>query len=270
MSDSENFTITYTAVSSPFGEFFPEPIYPEFMPAEDDILLAEEQPLPVDDLEEDPADYPTDGGDEGDDKDESSDHDEDDDIDIEGDEYLAHANSTAITLPAIDHAPSAEETDPFEIDESAAIPPPHPVYHKRLCTAHTGKYELGESSAAAAARLREPVRNDLYRFVDTVERREGSTPAAMKVGYGITDTWDDLVGAIQETAPTTMEGVNQRGVAKALAACDADRNTNDDDSHVLGTVARRTERVTRECTYPDFMKCKPLNFKGTEGVVKLT
>nr|GFA22670.1 hypothetical protein [Tanacetum cinerariifolium]GFA33477.1 hypothetical protein [Tanacetum cinerariifolium] len=188
----------------PSPEFFPEPIYPEFMPAEDNILLAEEQPLPAD-----PADYPTDGGDEGDDEDESSDHDEDDDIDIEGDEYLAHANSTAITLPAIDHASFAEETDPFEIDESAATPPPHPVYH-RLCTAHTGKYELGESSAAAAARLREPVRNDLYRFVDTVERGEGSTPAAMEVGYGITDTWDDLVGAIQEIAPTTMEGVNQR------------------------------------------------------------
>ncbi|GKC81859.1 putative reverse transcriptase domain-containing protein [Tanacetum coccineum] len=28
--------------------------------------------------------------------------------------------------------------------------------------------------------------------------------------------------------------------------------------------------VTRECTYQDFMKCQPLNFKGTEGVVGLT
>ncbi|GJR84841.1 putative reverse transcriptase domain-containing protein [Tanacetum coccineum] len=27
--------------------------------------------------------------------------------------------------------------------------------------------------------------------------------------------------------------------------------------------------VTRECTYQDFMKCQPLNFKGTEGVVGL-
>ncbi|GJZ98198.1 hypothetical protein Tco_0670651 [Tanacetum coccineum] len=26
----------------------------------------------------------------------------------------------------------------------------------------------------------------------------------------------------------------------------------------------------RECTYPDFLKCQPLNFKGTEGVVGLT
>ncbi|GJU17526.1 hypothetical protein Tco_1145492 [Tanacetum coccineum] len=35
------------------------------------------------------------------------------------------------------------------------------------------------------------------------------------VGYGITDTWDDLVGAIQEIAPTTLEGVNQRVIELA-------------------------------------------------------
>nr|GFB82795.1 reverse transcriptase domain-containing protein [Tanacetum cinerariifolium] len=28
--------------------------------------------------------------------------------------------------------------------------------------------------------------------------------------------------------------------------------------------------VARECTYHDFMKCQPLNFKGTKGVVRLT
>nr|GEU85693.1 reverse transcriptase domain-containing protein [Tanacetum cinerariifolium] len=385
--------------------FVPKLVYPEFMPAEDDILPAEEQPLPTtaspatesdpdDDLEEDPKDDP---------------------------------EEDPVALPAIDHAPSAEETEPFETDESAATPPPHPAYRvtarmnpeaigrpdydgglreeipevdlplqKRLCTAHTGTYELGESYAAAAARLREPVRDDLYRFVDTIERGEGSTPAAMEVGYGITDTWDDMVGTIQDTTPTTVEGVNKRvielsttfdretsmiyamieekqddqalqrarvnsdvarsgvialrtqvsaqrteitdlrtadhkfqtttqmtaalrriqileaarvptqpekmapkrttranpattttttttsvtdaqlkalieqGIAKALVACDADRNTNNDDSHVSGIGARRTKRVTRECTYPDFIKCKPLNFKGTEGVVELT
>ncbi|GKG36069.1 hypothetical protein Tco_0443747, partial [Tanacetum coccineum] len=28
--------------------------------------------------------------------------------------------------------------------------------------------------------------------------------------------------------------------------------------------------VACECTYHDFVKCQPLNFKGTEGVVGLT
>ncbi|GKB05709.1 hypothetical protein Tco_0833904 [Tanacetum coccineum] len=32
---------------------------------------------------------------------------------------------------------------------------------------------------------------------------------------------------------------------------------------------RDARHVTRECTYQDFMKCQPLNFKGIEGVVEL-
>ncbi|GKF74010.1 hypothetical protein Tco_0220342, partial [Tanacetum coccineum] len=32
---------------------------------------------------------------------------------------------------------------------------------------------------------------------------------------------------------------------------------------------RDVRPVVRECTYQDFMKCQPLNFKGTEGVIGL-
>nr|GEY62078.1 hypothetical protein [Tanacetum cinerariifolium] len=60
-------------------------------------------------------------------------------------------------------------------------------------------------------------KNKLIKLTKTPKRKllsskrgEGSTPAAIEVGYGITDTWDDLVGAIQETAPTIVEGVKQR------------------------------------------------------------
>nr|GFA06998.1 hypothetical protein [Tanacetum cinerariifolium] len=49
-----------------------------------------------------------------------------------------------------------------------------------------------------------------------------------------------------------------------------DANRTGDDSHTSGTGVRRTKRVTRECTYQDFMKCQPLYFKATEGVVELT
>ncbi|GJV70837.1 putative reverse transcriptase domain-containing protein [Tanacetum coccineum] len=42
------------------------------------------------------------------------------------------------------------------------------------------------------------------------------------------------------------------------------------NSYYFGTGVRGSERVARECTYQDFMKCKPLYFKGTEGVVELT
>ncbi|GKF66038.1 hypothetical protein Tco_0192555, partial [Tanacetum coccineum] len=182
MSDSENSTVTYTAVSSPFADlpdigspgvdgppvmsvdpyayvvaafqaplspdyvsgskyppsldFVPEPVYPEFMPPEDDVLPAEEKPLPAtasptadspgyvpksdpekdpeedddEDPEVDPANYPADGGDDGDDEDESSDDDEDEDVDIEGDreeeEHPAPADSTTVALPTVDQASS--------------------------------------------------------------------------------------------------------------------------------------------------------------------
>nr|GEZ94806.1 reverse transcriptase domain-containing protein [Tanacetum cinerariifolium] len=61
-----------------------------------------------------------------------------------------------------------------------------------------------------------------------------------------------------------------QGVTAALAARDALRSTNGDDSHTSGTGVRRTERAARECTYTDFLKCQPLPFKGTEGVASLS
>nr|GFA62317.1 hypothetical protein [Tanacetum cinerariifolium] len=69
MSDSEDSTVTYTTVFSPYegrsGDvspgvdgppappspvyipYVPEPVYPEYIPPEDDVFLAEEQPLPT-------------------------------------------------------------------------------------------------------------------------------------------------------------------------------------------------------------------------------
>ncbi|GJW42308.1 RNA-directed DNA polymerase, eukaryota [Tanacetum coccineum] len=67
-----------------------------------------------------------------------------------------------------------------------------------------------------------------------------------------------------------LQAMIDQGVAAALATRDANRSTNGEDSHNSGTGIRRTERVARECTYQDFMKCQPLFFKCTEGVVKLT
>ncbi|GJW78111.1 hypothetical protein Tco_0139793 [Tanacetum coccineum] len=62
----------------------------------------------------------------------------------------------------------------------------------------------------------------------------------------------------------------EQGVTTALATRDAIRSTNGEDSHNSRMGVRRNERATHECTYPDFMKCQPLNFKGKEGVVELT
>ncbi|GJU54566.1 hypothetical protein Tco_1228280 [Tanacetum coccineum] len=57
-----------------------------------------------------------------------------------------------------------------------------------------------------------------------------------------------------------------QSVADVLAEHEANRSRNGDNSHDSGTGSRRTERVARECTYIDFLKCQPINFKGTKGV----
>ncbi|GKC18589.1 hypothetical protein Tco_1020739 [Tanacetum coccineum] len=286
MSVSEDSTVTYTEVSSLFVDLsdigsprvdgppmMPEdpyaylPAYPEFMPPEDEVFPAEEQPLPIaalptadspgyvhesdpkedpkedddEDPEEDPADYLANRGDDGDDEDESSNDDEDDDVDIEEDEEEEHptpADSTAVALPAVEHALFAKETKPFETDESAATPPPHHAYRvtarisirdkpptpfwsdteirctpsgtppllpiplptsspslllssadhradrpevclppqKRLCFAFSPRYEVRESSSAAAARPTGAFRAD-YGFVATMDREIKWAPA---------------------------------------------------------------------------------------------
>ncbi|GJU45887.1 hypothetical protein Tco_1203153 [Tanacetum coccineum] len=108
MSDSKDSTVTYTEAAPspgyvpgpehpPLLDFVPEPVYPEFMLPEDDILLAEEQPVPAavspttdspgyitesdpeedpkeddEDPEEDPADYPTEKYDDDEEEEEPS------------------------------------------------------------------------------------------------------------------------------------------------------------------------------------------------------
>ncbi|GKE74481.1 hypothetical protein Tco_1536522 [Tanacetum coccineum] len=45
------------------------------------------------------------------------------------------------------------------------------------------------------------------------------------------------------------------------------KSTNRDGSHSSHGDNRRNVQTARPCFYADFMKCQPLSFKGTEGVV---
>ncbi|GJY89990.1 reverse transcriptase domain-containing protein [Tanacetum coccineum] len=75
--------------------------------------------------------------------------------------------------------------------------------------------------------------------------------------------------APKRTAATTTTSVTDaqlkaliyQGVADALAERDANRSRNGDDSHDSGTGVRRQTPVACECTYSDFLKCQPMNFK---------
>ncbi|GKA82935.1 putative reverse transcriptase domain-containing protein [Tanacetum coccineum] len=77
------------------------------------------------------------------------------------------------------------------------------------------------------------------------------------------------------TTPMTDAAIRaliSRGVADALAEHEIQRNNNlnGDGSQGSRSGIARPVRPTRECTYTDFLKCQPMNFKGTEGVVGLT
>ncbi|GJR20044.1 hypothetical protein Tco_0968571 [Tanacetum coccineum] len=63
------------------------------------------------------------------------------------------------------------------------------------------RYEVGESSAAAAARPAGGLRAD-YGFVATMDRQIRRDPERY-VGYGITDSWDEIVETLQGAPVST-------------------------------------------------------------------
>ncbi|GJQ95997.1 hypothetical protein Tco_0007136 [Tanacetum coccineum] len=294
MSDSEDSTATYTAVSSLFEDgsdigspgvdgppIMPEDPYAYIMAAyqEDEILLAEEQPLPAaasptadspgyvpesdpekeleeddEDPEEDPVDYPTDR-DNDDDEEEEEEEDEDEDEDEEEEHpaptdfvppvrrmtaRISIRDEPSISLPPreeverllalttpppspltplsspLPHIPSPPLPASPPASVLPASPPTSPILppeitlppQKRLGINLGPRYEIGESSAAAATR---PIggRKADYRFVGTMDtkiRRQ----RAEEVGYRIRDVWVDPREAVKEVASMTLEGVDTR------------------------------------------------------------
>ncbi|GJT36595.1 hypothetical protein Tco_0927014 [Tanacetum coccineum] len=138
-------------------DYMPGPEYPKYLALYDEEVLVEDQPYtavdspialslgyiadldpeedPGDESRDGPTDYPADRGDDDDDSlgDDADDEDEEEaskeeEDEEEEEEYLASADSTAVATSVVDPVPSAEETEPFEIDESATTPPPPPAY----------------------------------------------------------------------------------------------------------------------------------------------
>ncbi|GJY89105.1 putative reverse transcriptase domain-containing protein, partial [Tanacetum coccineum] len=74
------------------------------------------------------------------------------------------------------------------------------------------------------------------------------------------------VGIILSTLPILDYGILAPqcyySAAVRFWGCDTSHSSHGDD--------RRNVQTARPCYYADFMKCQPLNFKGTEGVVGLT
>ncbi|GKB26727.1 retrovirus-related pol polyprotein from transposon TNT 1-94 [Tanacetum coccineum] len=232
--------------SPPPLDFVPEPMYPEYIPQEDEILSAEEQPLPTaasptadppryvpesdpeeepeeddEDPEEDPADYPADRDDDDDEEeeeepsgDDADDEDEDEDEDEEEEEeHPAPADSV---LPvhrmtariSIRDEPSISLPPREEVERLLALttPPQLPLTPLSSPLPHIPSPPFPASPPAS------PIHPLGYRAAMIRLRAETLIRGfeSRELDYGITDTWDDLVGAIDEIAPTTLEGVNQR------------------------------------------------------------
>nr|GEW16341.1 putative reverse transcriptase domain-containing protein [Tanacetum cinerariifolium] len=122
---------------------------------------------------------------------------------------------------------------------------------KRSCLVTLGsRYKIGESSTAKPTGGQ---RID-YGFVSNLDgeaRRQG----IREVGYGIRETWVDPTEVVLEIAPMNLGERN---------------STIRDESHSSHEDNQRNVQIARPCFCTDFMKCQPLNFKGTEGVVSLT
>nr|GEY43750.1 hypothetical protein [Tanacetum cinerariifolium] len=132
-------------------DYLPEPMYPEYIPLEDEhVLPQEEHPLPPIDLpivessgyvaesdpkedpveyeddetEDGPVDYPMDGGDDGDDDNGNSSRDDADDEEEEEEEHLAPADS-AIVIPTIELAAISLPPE-AEVERLLVMPTPPP------------------------------------------------------------------------------------------------------------------------------------------------
>nr|GEU36562.1 hypothetical protein [Tanacetum cinerariifolium] len=200
-------------------DLVPEPIYPEYIPLEDEhMLLAEEQPLPPvvsptaespgyvaesdpkedpeeyedDETEDGPIDYPMDGGDDRDDDDDgdsSGDDVDDEDEDEEDDEHLAPAVS-AIVIP------TDELVGPHEGTKTVLSPP-----------------SIGERLARymAPPALPSPPLPSPPRMPPPVDRRddipETEMPPHKRLCLSTLGSWYE-VGESSTVRPTRGQGIN--------------------------------------------------------------
>nr|GEW28542.1 hypothetical protein [Tanacetum cinerariifolium] len=176
--------------------------------------------------------------------------------------------------------PSLSPVSPTSYPESI-LEVDMPLRKRSHFTTHTGRYEVGESSDDAATRQIRPALtvDDSRRAEDRLigrlrrERRYFRTLSTTYTREKMAPN-SDPTRTTTATEPMTQEAINNliaQRVTEALAEYKTQRNSvvNRDTSHTTG-IGPRTVCPTRECTYKDYLNCRPLKFKGTEGVIGLT
>ncbi|GKC83771.1 hypothetical protein Tco_1139488, partial [Tanacetum coccineum] len=182
---------------------------PGYVPESD----PEEEPKEDDeDPEEDPPDYPAYGDDDEDeDKDKDEEEEEEEHPALADSVPPVHRMTTRISIqdePSIS-LPPREEVEKLlaltTLPPSPLTPLSSPLPHIPSPTPNSPTHiEILESCLPLQKRVRfaSPTPGCEMFDIDEIAPRE--------LDYDITVTWDDLVGAIDEIAPTTVEGVNQR------------------------------------------------------------
>ncbi|GJS90768.1 hypothetical protein Tco_0773404 [Tanacetum coccineum] len=116
---------------------------------------------------------------------------------------------------------------------------------KRLGIALGPRYEVGESSAAAAARPAGGLRAD-YGFVATMDREIRRDPERY-VGYGITDSWDEIVETLQGAPMDLTPALDDEQSQRRLLAGRVNMLFRDRRGHAHTRLLMETEaRMSRE------------------------
>ncbi|GJW81517.1 hypothetical protein Tco_0145492 [Tanacetum coccineum] len=189
----------------PSPDYIPGPEEPQLPPPLD--FVPESEPEEDDeDPEEDPADYPADR----DDDDEEEEEEEEEHPALADFVPPVHRMTARISIR---DEPSISLPPREEVERLLALttPPPSPLTPLSSLLPQIPSPTPNSPTILRFPRVDRPTiaREDLYGFVDMVDVPPRCS-TSRELDYGITDTWDDLVGAIDEIAPTTVEGVNQR------------------------------------------------------------
>ncbi|GJQ94140.1 hypothetical protein Tco_0005279 [Tanacetum coccineum] len=120
-------------------------------------------------------------------------------------------------------------------------------------------------------RMTHDLRNQVIRQETTIEKNANNKrnrPQATSTAHRGTYSAKDIT----YLDGSTTEALISRGMADALVEQEIQRNNNlnGDGSQGSRSGITRPVRPTRKCTYTDFLKCQPMNLKGTKGVVGLT
>ncbi|GKA07687.1 putative reverse transcriptase domain-containing protein, partial [Tanacetum coccineum] len=133
--------------------------------------------------------------------------------------------------------------------------------------------------------LHEPDTQDLYALLEDAQdalresdrKRQAQMVETLRVMRDMRREMSDMQAKLlahrEQQRRARQPGPYARIPDNQDASRDADSHiysTNRDTSHSLHGDDKRNVQIARPCFYADFMKCQPLNFKESEGVVGLT